>query len=84
MQANKPKIIVTIGFALVAFAFTCLFTVAIIATLEGQGGFGVDYRINGRPSFFTPVVYVPLLAGIIAAAVVWVVGRKARKSTEPE
>ena len=75
MPPTMRRRIVIIGWGLIAFAFVCLFTVAIIATLEGSGGIGVDYRATGRQAFFTPVVYLPLLAGLVIVAGVWALER---------
>ena len=75
----QPKRIVVVGYALIAFAFVCLFAIAIIAVLEGQGGIGVDYRATGRGAFFTPVVYLPLFAGLVLVAALWALRRVSRK-----
>jgi H+/Cl- antiporter ClcA len=79
MAIETKRTIVVIGWILVAVAFACLFAVALIATLQGGGPFGVDYQRSGRLAFFIPVAYVPLLIAALGVAVYWL-WRKAQRA----
>jgi uncharacterized protein (TIGR04222 family) len=72
MTTAPKRTIVVIGWLLIAVVFACVFAVALIAMLQGGGPFGVDYQRSGRPAFFMPVLYLPLLLGALAVAGYWI------------
>src|SRR5205823_7428744 len=77
------RTIVLVGWLLLALAFASVFAVALIAIFQGGGAFGVDYRRSGRPAFFMPMLYVPLLIGAICIGAYWA-WRKMRTRKTPQ
>ena len=78
MTVATRRTIVVIGWMLVGLTFASLFAVALIATLEGGGAVGVDFRGSGKPVFFTPVLYIPLLLAFFGVGGYWI-WRQVRK-----
>ncbi len=78
MTAATKRTIVVVGWTLVVLTFASLFAVALIATLEGSGAVGVDFRLSGKPVFFMPVLYIPLLLAFFGAGGYWI-WRRVRK-----
>ena len=70
MASNPRSTIVVIGWVLVGVAVASVFAVAVIATYQGGGATGVDFR-SGRTGFYMPVLYVPLLLGFIGVGAYW-------------
>jgi len=81
--ASKPTI-VKVGYVLVGIAFASMLAVAIIATFEGSGAFGVSHQASGRPAVFLPVVYIPFLLALIAIGAYWLIRRSSKGVTKSE
>jgi uncharacterized membrane protein len=81
--AAKSKVVV-VGWLLIGLLATCVFAVALIATFEGGGGFGVDSRVTGRLGTFVPIVYVPLLLAVVGVGAYWVWRQLRRRPHEEE
>jgi uncharacterized membrane protein len=80
--AARSKVLV-VGWVLIGLIAACLFAVALIATFEGGGSFGVDARVAGRLGTFVPVVYVPLLLILVAVGAYWAWRQFRRRSNDP-
>jgi hypothetical protein len=72
MTAAPRRTIVVVGWILVGLTVASLFAVALIASFEGSGALGVDFRGNGRPAFFMPVLYIPLFLAFIGVGGYWI------------
>ena len=83
MTERSNKIIVKIGWGLLGFIFLCYFAVALIATLEGDGGFGVSHSFSGKPSFFIPAAVLPAFFIAFAIGIYWLIKRVKRKFKQP-
>jgi hypothetical protein len=71
MTAGAKRTILVIGWTLVGLILASVFAVALIAAFQGDGAIGVDVRWQGRPTFFMPVLYIPLLLGFIGVGAYW-------------
>jgi hypothetical protein len=65
------RTIVIVGWVLVGMIVVSVFAVALVATYQGGGATSVNFRGSGRPAFFTPVLYVPLLLASIGVGAYW-------------
>jgi hypothetical protein len=73
MSPSSKKIIIRIGFGLLAMAFFALTIVAFVSMLEGVGGIPIGYRLAGRQSVFIGVTYISvfLVAIMVLFICIW-------------
>ncbi|MBU1424712.1 MAG: YpbF family protein [Gammaproteobacteria bacterium] len=83
MSERSNKTIAKIGWGLLGFTLLCYFLVALIATLQGDGGFGVSHSFSGKPSFFIPAAVLPAFFIAFAIGIYWLIKRVKNKRKQP-
>jgi len=83
MSEQRNKTIIKIGWGLLGFILLCYFIVALVATLEGDGGFGVSHSFSGKPSFFIPAAVLPAFFIAFAIGIYWLIKRVKNKHKQP-
>ena len=76
--------IIVAGWKLVGVLVAAVLAVAVIATVQGGGAFGVDFRGTGRPAVFMPIFYIPLLVAFVVAGVLLAVRHFSKGSVKDE
>jgi hypothetical protein len=86
VDSSIKRNIVRVGIALLVIVAVSYFAVALIATLEGSGGFSIAHSFSGRQSFFSPIAAIPLLVAIVGIAIYWLwrkIGNLPKGESEP-
>ena len=83
MSERSNKTIAKVGWGLLGFTLLCYFAIALIATLEGDGGFGVAHSFSGKPSFFIPAAVLPGFFIAFAIGIYWLFKRVKNKRKQP-
>ena len=83
MTERSNKTIIRIGWGLLGFILLCYFVVALVATIEGDGGFGVSHSFSGKPSFFIPAAVLPAFFIAFAIGIYWLIKRVKNKRKQP-
>ena len=73
------KIILWVGFFLLAVVLGCMLLLALVSTLEGTGGLPLFHNRAGWPTSFVPVAYIPFFVIALALGVVWLAKHTRRK-----
>lgn len=84
MSEQRNKTIIKIGWGLLGITLLCYFAVSLIATLEGDGAFGVAHSFSGKPSFFMPSAVLPAFFIAIAIGIYWLLKRVRKNRKLPK
>ena len=74
-----------LGWVAIALMLGSYVTVALLSVVEGSGALRVEHAFSGKPSFFLPLLVVPVLVALIGIGA-WCVAltiRRRRKKRQP-
>jgi hypothetical protein len=85
MRWREQKPIVKLGIVAMALMLGSYAAVALVSVIEGSGAFRVEHSFSGKPSFFLPLLVVPVLVALVGIGAWWVALkiRGRRKKRQP-